>query len=75
MLLKQQMLNLMISRKYEKPQLNVIEFELEDVLTSSAVVHTTSAPTTLPGTTSSSGVQVGNKGEGSIIIDFGDFFK
>ena len=65
----------MISRKYEKPQLNVIEFELEDVLTSSAVVHTTSAPTTLPGTTSSSGVQVGNQGDGSIIIDFGDFFK
>lgn len=67
----------MISRKYEKPQLNVIEFELEDVLTSSAVVHTTSAPTTttppttLPGTTSG-GVEVG---QGDIVIDFGDFFK
>ena len=65
----------MISRQYEKPQLNVIEFELEDMLTSSAVVHTTSVPTTLPGTTSSSGIQVGNQNEGSIIIDFGDFFK
>ena len=66
------MLNLMISRKYEKPQLNIIEFELEDVLTSSAVVHTTSAPITLPGTTTSGGVEVG---KGDIVIDFGDFFK
>ena len=71
------MLNLMISSQYEKPQLNVIEFELEDVLTSSSVVHTTSAPTTtppttLPGTTTSGGVEVG---KGDIVIDFGDFFK
>jgi hypothetical protein len=66
----------MISRKYEKPQLNVIEFELEDVLTSSAVVHTTSVPTTLPGTTSSGGgLQEGNASQGSVIVDFGDFFK
>lgn len=63
----------MISMQYEKPQLNVIEFELEDVLTSSAVVHTTSAPTTLPGTTS--GVQVGGNGSADIVVDFGDFFK
>ncbi len=68
----QQLLNLMISSQYEKPQLNIIEFELEDVLTSSAVVHTTSAPTTLPGTTTSGGVEVG---KGDIVIDFGDFFK
>ena len=68
--------NSMISSQYEKPQLNVIEFELEDVLTSSSVVHTTSAPTTttpttLPGATSG-GVEVG---KGDIVIDFGDFFK
>jgi hypothetical protein len=63
----------MISRKYEKPQLNIVKFELEDVLTSSTVVHTTSAPTTLPGTTSS-GVQVGG-GSADIVVDFGDFFK
>jgi hypothetical protein len=64
----------MISRKYEKPQLNIVKFELEDVLTSSSVVHTTSAPTTLPGTTSS-GVQVGGNGSADIVVDFGDFFK
>ncbi|MBR0536259.1 MAG: hypothetical protein IIX14_07785 [Clostridia bacterium] len=61
----------MISSQYEKPQLDILMFELEDVLTSSAVVHTTSAPTTLPGTTSG-GVEVG---KGDIVIDFGDFFK
>ncbi len=66
------MLNLMISSQYEKPQLDILMFELEDVLTSSAVVHTTSAPTTLPGTTSADGVEVG---KGDIVIDFGDFFK
>ena len=65
----------MISRKYEKPQLNIVEFELEDVLTSSAVVHTTSAPTTLPGTTSSGGLQEGSASQGSVVVDFGDFFK
>lgn len=64
----------MISMQYEKPELNVIELELEDVLTSSSVVHTTSAPTTLPGTTSS-GVQVGGAGDAQIDVDFSDFFK
>lgn len=71
MLLTLTQLNLMISSQYEKPQLDILMFELEDVLTSSAVVHTTSAPTTLPGTTSG-GVEVG---KGDIVIDFGDFFK
>lgn len=61
--------------RYEKPELNVIEFEIEDVLTSSSVVHTTSAPTTLPGTTSSSGVQVGSGGDAQIDVNFSDFFK
>ncbi len=65
----------MISMHYEKPQLNILYFELEDVLTSSSVVHTTSAPTTtLPGTTSG-GVQVGSNGSADIVVDFGDFFK
>ena len=63
--------NSMISSQYEKPQLDILMFELEDVLTSSAVVHTTSAPSTLPGTTSG-GVEVG---QGDIVMDFGDFFK
>ena len=68
MLLTLTQLNLMISSQYEKPQLDILMFELEDVLTSSA----TSAPTTLPGTTSADGVEVG---KGDIVIDFGDFFK
>ena len=64
----------MISMQYEKPELNILEFELEDVLTSSAVVHTTAAPTTLPGSTSG-GVQVGGNGSADIVVDFGDYFK
>jgi hypothetical protein len=59
---------------YEKPELVVIELQLEDVLTSSSVVHTTSAPTTLPGTTSS-GIQVGGIGDSQIEVDYSDFFK
>ena len=64
----------MISKAYEKADFQVIEFALEDVLTASQVVHTTSpnTTTTLPGTTSG-GVQVGTGGD--IYIDFDDFFK
>ncbi len=59
--------------QYVKPELNVITFELEDVLTSSAVVHTTTQPsTTLPGTTSVGGAQIG---PGDVIVDFSDFYK
>ena len=63
----------MISKNYEKAELNIIEFELDDVLTKSSVVTTTQPSTTLPGTTSG-GVQVGGEGEGDIIIDFSDLF-
>lgn len=63
----------MISMQYEKPQLNIVMFELEDVITSSSVVHTTAAPTTLPGTTS--GVGVGQGSQGDIVVDLGDYFK
>ena len=64
----------MISKHYEKPEINIVEFEVEDVLTSSAVVHTTAAPTTLPGSTSG-GVQVGGMGDAQIDVNFSDFFK
>lgn len=64
----------MISKAYEKADFQVIEFAVEDVLTASNVVHTTSpnTTTTVPGTTSG-GVQVGSGGD--IYIDFDDFFK
>lgn len=62
----------MISKNYEKAELNIIEFELDDVLTKSSVVTTTQPSATVPGTTSSGGVQVG--GGGDIIIDFDDLF-
>ncbi len=60
--------------QYEKPQLNIVMFELEDVITSSSVVHTTAAPTTLPGSTSSN-VGVGQGSQGDIVVDLGDYFK
>ena len=51
----------------------VVEFEFEDVLTTSSVVHTTTQPsTTLPGTTGG-GVNIGGGGN-DIIFDFSDFF-
>ncbi len=59
----------MISKAYEKPDIQLIEFSLEDVLTASGVIHTT---TTLPGTTSG-GVQEGS-GE-DIYIDVSGYFK
>ena len=49
----------MISKAYEKADFQIVEFSLEDVLTKSSVVHTTTAPTTLPGTTQG-GVQSGD---------------
>ena len=64
----------MISKAYEKPDFQLIEFSLEDVLTASGVVHTTTpnTTTTLPGTTSD-GVQMG-QGE-DIYIDVSSYFK
>lgn len=44
----------MISKAYEKADFKIVLFDLEDVLTNSAVV-TTAPPTTIPGTTFSSG--------------------
>ncbi len=62
----------MISKAYEKADFTVIEFSLEDVLTASAVVHTT----TLPATTSASGgVTMGKPGEGGNEFDYSDFFQ
>ncbi len=63
----------MISKAYEKADFKVVEFEFEDVLTASSVVHTTTQPsTTLPGTTGG-GVNIGGGGN-DIIFDFSDFF-
>jgi hypothetical protein len=61
----------MISKAYEKADFTVIEFTVEDVLTGSSVVHTT----TLPATTSSGGINIGNKGDGGIEFDYSDFFQ
>ena len=63
----------MISKAYEKADFTVIEFEIEDILTGSSVVHTT----TLPATTSSSSgsVSMGNKGDGGIEFNYSDFFQ
>lgn len=61
----------MISKAYEKADFTVIEFSVEDVLTSSSVVHTT----TLPGTTTSGGINIGNKGDGGIEFNYSDFFQ
>lgn len=75
----------MISKAYEKPQVEVIEFALEDVLTASSVVHTTTEPstvipsTTIPTTiipsTTEGGLQVGGSGQGDIIINPDDYFQ
>ena len=75
----------MISKAYEKADFQIIEFSLEDVLSSSAVVHTTTAPsttiptTTLPTTTlpetTGDGVQIGSGSQGDIIFDYSDFFQ
>ncbi len=69
----------MISKAYEKPDINVVEFSIEDILTASGVVHTTkpstttpNTTTTLPGTTSG-GVQVGS-GE-DIYFDVSGYFN
>lgn len=64
----------MISKAYEKADFKVVEFEIEDVLTSSGVVHTTVPSTTLPGSTGGSG-GVGIGSGGDIIFDFSDFFQ
>ena len=65
----------MISKAYEKADFKVVEFEIEDVLTASRVVHTTQPSTTLPATTSSSGVNLGKPGDGGIEFDYSDFFQ
>lgn len=70
----------MISKAYENPDFEIIEFSLEDVLSSSAVVHTTTAPsttiptTTLPATTVG-GVQEGGNGQGDIVFNPSEYFS
>ncbi len=55
----------MISKAYEKADFQIVEFSLEDVLTKSSVVHTT----TLPATTQA-GVQNGDSlGDANIYFD------
>ena len=69
----------MISKAYEKADFNVVEFEFEDVLTSSVVVHTTQPSTTIPTTTlpdtTAGGIQVGGSGQGDIVFNPSDFFQ
>jgi hypothetical protein len=65
----------MISKAYEKADFTVVEFDFEDVLTASNVVHTTQPSTTLPATTSNSGVNIGKPGEGGAEFDYSDFFQ
>ena len=65
----------MISKAYEKADFAVVEFDFEDVLTASKVVHTTQPSTTLPATTSNSGVNIGKPGEGGAEFDYSDFFQ
>ncbi len=62
----------MISKAYEKADFKVVEFDVEDVLTTSSVVHTTQPSTTLPGSTGGGGIGIG--GGNDIIVDFSDFF-
>ncbi len=64
----------MISKAYEKADFTVVEFELEDVLTASKVVHTTVPSTTLPATTESD-IVIGKPGEGGIEFHYSDFFQ
>lgn len=63
----------MISKAYVIPDIEIVEFSLEDVLTKSAVIHTT---TTLPATTSSGGIQIGdNIGQGDIVFNPSEYFQ
>lgn len=63
----------MISNHYEKPSLESVDFSLEDVVAKSAVVTTTTVPTTLPGTTQ--GVQIVSEGGGQDpTIPYSDLF-
>ena len=64
----------MISKAYEKADFTVVEFDFEDVLTASSVVHTTQPSTTLQATTSAP-VVIGKPGEGGIEFDYSDFFQ
>lgn len=73
-----------MTKSYFKPELELVEFTLEDIITASSAVVTTTSPsttashTTLPGSTSpsttSGGVSIGG-GSGDIYIDISDFFK
>ncbi len=64
----------MISKAYEKADFTVVEFSIDDVLTASKVVHTTTEPTTLPASTVPA-VSIGDRGEGGIEFNYSDFFQ
>ena len=59
----------MISKAYEKADFEIVEFSLEDVLTTSTVITTapTEPPTTLPG------ASIG--GGGQVTVPWSDFFQ
>ena len=65
----------MISNNYEKARLDIIEFEVEDVLTRSSAGNVVSTVpfTTEPTTSSGGGVHIGGGG-GDIIIEYSDLF-
>jgi hypothetical protein len=74
----------MISKAYEKPDFCIVKFELEDVLTASAVVHTTQPSTTIPTTTiptttlpsaTEGGLEVGGNGQGDIVFNPSEYFS
>lgn len=64
----------MTANHYEKPDLNIVEFTLEDILTQSSTVTTTTAPTTTLPATTSGGVELVT-GQHEIYVDVSDFFK
>ncbi len=64
----------MISNHYEKPSLELVGFSLEEAVTASSLVVTTTVPTTLPGTTQ--GVQIVSEGGGQDpTIPYSDHFR
>lgn len=78
----------MISNAYEKADFQIVEFALEDVLTASEVIHTTTEvlttlpqttlpPVTVPETDTASTTVKGSIGGGSgdASADFSDFFQ
>lgn len=62
----------MISKHYEKVEMNIVEFSLDDILTNSSVVPTYPEDETHPEPTSQGGVQTGGNGSADIVFNFDD---